>query len=216
MNFVEHLSHARMMAIVRASTAADAGRTVEILLDCGVSLIEVSLTTPRAVDVIRSVSTGLPDGARLGAGTVMSSAQAEQALQAGASFLVTPALSEGAVAGIAHGAEVLVGALTPTEVHVALGLGAAAIKIFPASMFGPDYLQALAGPFPETPFLPVGGIEADVVPEYLAAGAVAVGVGSPLTGRAGSPPDEGRIRSRCQLFLEAVDTQAPSPVGHHG
>lgn len=208
MNLVEHLTQARMMAIVRAANADNARRTTEILLDCGVSLIEISLTTPGAVDVIQSISPGLAGGARLGAGTVMSAAQAGEALNAGASFLVTPALCNGARAGIAHGVETLVGALTPTEVHGALDLGATAVKIFPASTFGPGYLRALAGPFPNIPLIPVGGVDADDVPAYLAAGALAVGVGSPLTGSAASPPDEESIRERCRHFLDVVGAQA--------
>lgn len=215
MHLVEHLSRARMMAIVRSSTADDARRTVDILLDCGVTLIEVSLTTPGAVNVIRSVSTGLAGHARLGAGTVMSSSQAEESLEAGASFLVTPALSEGARTGLAAGVEVLVGALTPTEVQSAFDLDATAVKIFPASAFGPAYLRALAGPFPEKPLVPVGGIGTDDVPEYLEAGALAVGVGTPLTGPAGSPPDERRIRSQCERFHQALATQASHLAGPH-
>ncbi|WP_436499222.1 bifunctional 4-hydroxy-2-oxoglutarate aldolase/2-dehydro-3-deoxy-phosphogluconate aldolase [Actinokineospora sp. HUAS TT18] len=178
------LAEARVMAILRGDDPARLVASAGVLAKAGVDVLEVSLTSENALDVITDIRTTHP-GLVLGAGTVLSAAQAKDAVAAGAGFLVSPTVAAGAIAAAdALGIGILVGALTPTEVDTAWLAGATAVKVFPASaMGGPDYLAALRGPFPDIPLVAVGGVGLADVPAYLAAGALAVGIGSPLLGR---------------------------------
>ncbi|HVT71127.1 MAG TPA: bifunctional 4-hydroxy-2-oxoglutarate aldolase/2-dehydro-3-deoxy-phosphogluconate aldolase, partial [Trebonia sp.] len=198
MGFLEELRAARLVAIVRGTDPDASLASALALAEEGVTLIEVSLTTPSALNVIGRARAALGPGAWLGAGTVLSAADADAADAAGASFVVTPALGPGVDAAVARGLPVVAGALTPTEVAAATAAGAAAVKLFPASSGGIRYLRALREPFPGTPFVPVGGVDRDMAREYLAAGAVAVGVGSPLLGDAASGGPLAALRERAR------------------
>jgi 2-dehydro-3-deoxyphosphogluconate aldolase/(4S)-4-hydroxy-2-oxoglutarate aldolase len=202
---LDRLRRRRVLAIVRGSDPDAALASLHVLADEGIDLIEVSLTTVDALSVIRRAvaETGVAIG--LGAGTVLTVAQAQAAVEAGASSLVTPGISAGAREGVRLGVPVLVGALTPSEVVAALELGATAVKLFPAAqMGGPPYLRALRAPFPDVPFVPVGGVSADAVPAYLAAGAIAVGVGSPLTGDSADGGDLLALAERARAIRAAA------------
>ncbi len=210
MNIMDELRARRLLAIVRGTEPAAAARTVLTLAEEGITLVEVSLNTPGALDVISRVRADLGGGATVGAGTVITAGDADRAADAGAEFVVTPAIVPGLHTAVRRGLPVLGGALTPTEVMTATQAGAAAVKLFPASLGGVRYLRALLDPFPGAALVPVGGVDADAAREYLAAGAVAVGVGSPLVGDAasGGPPEE--LRARARRFLAAV-RDAPRP-----
>jgi 2-dehydro-3-deoxyphosphogluconate aldolase / (4S)-4-hydroxy-2-oxoglutarate aldolase len=200
-SFRDELAARRLVAIVRGSDAEAALRTVLTLAGEGVALIEVSLVTADALGVIGRARSALGESAWLGAGTVVTAEDAERAASAGASYLVTPAVS---AAVAAASLPVLAGALTPTEVVAAMDAGAAAVKLFPASAGGVPYLRALRDPFPNVPFVPVGGVDTAAAASYLAAGAVAVGVGSPLIGDAASGGSLEELRVRIRRFKELV------------
>ncbi|GAA4571807.1 bifunctional 4-hydroxy-2-oxoglutarate aldolase/2-dehydro-3-deoxy-phosphogluconate aldolase [Planotetraspora kaengkrachanensis] len=202
--FLETLTERRLLAIVRGTDADAALRTVITLAEGGVEFIEVSLVTPDALRVIRDAREALGESAGLGAGTVVSAADARAAADAGASYLVTPAVSEAVRTGRDLGLPVLAGALTPTEAVTALGEGATAVKLFPASLGGVRHLRALRDPFPHIPFVPVGGVGVAEARDYLAAGAVAVGVGSPLVGDAAAGGSLDALRERIKSFLGAL------------
>ncbi|MFC4585849.1 bifunctional 4-hydroxy-2-oxoglutarate aldolase/2-dehydro-3-deoxy-phosphogluconate aldolase [Sphaerisporangium corydalis] len=202
--FGEVLAARRLVAIVRGSDAGAALRTVVALAEEGVELIEVSLVTRDALGVISRARAALGGAAWLGAGTVLTGDDARVAADAGASYLVTPGVSAAVSAGHRLGLPVLAGALTPTEVVAALAAGASAIKLFPASLGGVPYLRALRDPFPDVPFVPVGGVDAEAATAYLRAGAVAVGVGSPLMGDAASGGDLDGLRTRARRFAKAL------------
>lgn len=208
MDLLGSLRTHRLLAIVRGADPEAALRSVLALAEEGVALVEVSLSGEGALDVIAAARAALGPGAPLGAGTVVTAAQARDAARAGADFAVTPGLGEGVGAALELGLPVLAGVMTPTEVLAARALGVTAYKLFPAAHAGgPGYLRALRAPFPDLPFVPVGGVDAASARAYLAAGAVAVGVGSPLLGDApdGGPPDA--LRTRTRAFLDA--TSAP-------
>ncbi|MFC0533113.1 bifunctional 4-hydroxy-2-oxoglutarate aldolase/2-dehydro-3-deoxy-phosphogluconate aldolase [Phytohabitans kaempferiae] len=198
------LEQYRLMAIVRGGDADAAIRSVVALFEAGVPLVEVSLTTTGAESVIERVRAALGPAAPLGAGTVCTAVDAMRAAEAGASFVVTPGYGPGVEEAARLGLPALVGALSPTEVIAATGGGATAVKLFPASVGGPAYLKALRDPFPDVPFVPVGGVDAELARGYLAAGAVAVGVGSPLLGDAPHGGDLGALSDRARRFLDAV------------
>jgi 2-dehydro-3-deoxyphosphogluconate aldolase/(4S)-4-hydroxy-2-oxoglutarate aldolase len=202
--FRERLADQRLLAIVRGADADAALRTVLTLAEEGVDLVEVSLVTADATEVIRRARMALGEDAGLGAGTVVTAEDAARAADAGASYLVTPALGEGLAAGRRLGLPILAGALTPTEILTAMDAGADAVKLFPASLGGVPYLRALRDPFPHLLFVPVGGVDAAAAAGYLRAGAVAVGVGSPLVGDAASGGSIDELRARIRRFREVL------------
>ncbi|MFE3588753.1 bifunctional 4-hydroxy-2-oxoglutarate aldolase/2-dehydro-3-deoxy-phosphogluconate aldolase [Streptomyces niveus] len=203
----------RLVAIVRGDDPDAALRTVLALVDEGITLVEVSLSGRDALDVIARARAALGPGAPLGAGTVLTAADAHAVHRAGADFVVTPAVCEGVIAARELGLPVLAGVMTPTEIVAALRAGACAVKIFPAAQAGgPAYLRALQGPFPDVPFVPVGGVDAAAARAYLDAGALAVGIGSPLVGDAASTEDGAGVdalRARARTFLDVARAVTP-------
>jgi 2-dehydro-3-deoxyphosphogluconate aldolase / (4S)-4-hydroxy-2-oxoglutarate aldolase len=200
----------RLLAIVRGTEAAAALQTVMTLAEEGIGLVEVSLTTPQALSVISRASRELGTRALVGAGTVITAQDAASAADAGAAFIVTPAVVPAIGVAAGRGLPVVAGALTPTEVVRATQEGAEAVKLFPASLGGVRYLRALLDPLPGTAFVPVGGVDAGAAREYLAAGAIAVGVGSPLIAGAASGGPLSGLRERARQFRQAVGAGEPS------
>ncbi|PWU59257.1 aldolase [Micromonospora globispora] len=204
MNLLDTLRTHRLLAIVRSDDPDAALAAVLTLAESGVKLIEVSFTSTDAPGVLRRARAALGADYGLGAGTVLTVDEARQAAAAGAGYLVTPALAPSLAEAGRLGLPVLAGALTPTEVVQANTGGATAVKLFPASLGGPDYLRALRDPFPRTPFVPVGGVDAESARGYLDRGAIAVGVGTPLLGDAARGGDLSALRGRAADFLAAV------------
>jgi 2-dehydro-3-deoxyphosphogluconate aldolase/(4S)-4-hydroxy-2-oxoglutarate aldolase len=204
MAFLEELRASRLLAIIRGTDPQAALDATLTLAGAGIRFIEVSLTSTSALEVIAKARAALGPDAWLGAGTALSAGDVADAAAAGASFIVTPALAPSVPAAVTAGLPVVAGALTPTEVAAAQRDGATAVKLFPASLGGRDYLRALRDPFPGTAFVPVGGVDEPAAREYLAAGAVAVGVGSPLVGGAASGGPLPELQARARRFVAAV------------
>jgi 2-dehydro-3-deoxyphosphogluconate aldolase/(4S)-4-hydroxy-2-oxoglutarate aldolase len=187
--FLERLGAVPVLAILRAG---DAGRFLEVgrvLYAGGVRAIEVTLTSRGALEAFGGLREELAGDAVLGVGTVRSVGDAELAVAAGAAYLVSPDFRPEVVAwAVERRVPVVPGALTPTEVAAAWAAGATAVKVFPVSAVGgPAYVKAVRAPLPEVPLVPTGGVGIDDIGAYLAAGAVAVGIGAPLLGDAGDP-----------------------------
>ncbi|CAL9355977.1 bifunctional 4-hydroxy-2-oxoglutarate aldolase/2-dehydro-3-deoxy-phosphogluconate aldolase [Streptomyces sp. ICN988] len=200
----------RLVAIVRGDDADAALRTVLTLAEEGLELIEVSLTGKDALRVVERARAALGPDRPLGAGTVLTADDAVAAHRAGADFAVTPGLGEGVVAARELGMPVLAGVMTPTDIITARTLGAAALKIFPAAQAGgPAYVKALRGPFPHETLVPVGGVDEAAARAHLAAGATAVGVGSPLIGDAADGGSLDALRTRARAFRAAVAEARP-------
>jgi 2-dehydro-3-deoxyphosphogluconate aldolase/(4S)-4-hydroxy-2-oxoglutarate aldolase len=194
------LRSTRLVGIVRGGSVGTTRDAVRVLFESGVRLVEVSLTGPGALEAISSVQA--PEDCWLGAGTVRTADDASAAIAAGATFAVSPALTASVAACVAAGLPILAGALTPTEIESAVSVGAEAVKLFPASLGGPAYLSALRQPFPDVPFVPVGGVGLAEAESYLAAGAIAVGVGSPLVGDAAAGGDLSALAERAARFVK--------------
>ncbi|MFE2728909.1 bifunctional 4-hydroxy-2-oxoglutarate aldolase/2-dehydro-3-deoxy-phosphogluconate aldolase [Kitasatospora sp. NPDC059327] len=191
----------RILAVVRGNDPDAALDAVLTLFASGIDLVEVSLTTTGALDVLERARTALGPGAALGAGTLLTAADARAAARAGAAFAVTPGVTEAVGVARSLGMPVLAGAITPTEVARAREEGVTAVKLFPGSLGGPGYLRALRDPFPDVPFVPVGGVDARAARDFLAAGALAVGVGGPLLGTAaGTGGDTAGLPARIAAF----------------
>lgn len=179
---VSAIARARAIGIIRTaerSTAVDVGGT---LLDAGLKVVEVALTTPDGLDAISDLADRADRTCVVGAGTVLDSETAKLAITAGARFLVSPHLSRPAIeTAHRYGVPAIPGAATPSEIVAALECGADLVKFFPASELGIGYLRALHAALPQAPLVPTGGITADTASDWLAAGAIAVGVGGSLT-----------------------------------
>jgi 2-dehydro-3-deoxyphosphogluconate aldolase / (4S)-4-hydroxy-2-oxoglutarate aldolase len=188
-SFLEQLAVVPVVAILRAGDARRFLEVGRVLYEGGVRAIEVTLTSRGALEAFGRLREELPADALLGVGTVRSAADAERALDVGATYLVAPDFRPEMVAfAVERGIPVVPGALTPTEVAAAWAAGATAVKVFPVSAVGgPGYVKAIRAPLPEVPLVPTGGVGVDDVGAYLAAGAAAVGIGSPLLGDAGDP-----------------------------
>jgi 2-dehydro-3-deoxyphosphogluconate aldolase/(4S)-4-hydroxy-2-oxoglutarate aldolase len=181
----EALDRVPVVAILRAGSAERFGDVARVIVEQGIGAVELTLTTPGALDALRSLRDCDLPGLALGAGTVTTAAQLADAADAGATYVVTPALvPEVLAAGAERGVPVLCGAFTATEALAAHRGGASMVKLFPASLGGPAYLAALRQPLPDVPFVPTGGVHLDDVPAWFASGAVAVAVGGPLVGDA--------------------------------
>ena len=184
----------------------DPGSVVAIgqgLVGGGVGAFEVTFGSPGALEAIAALHDRFGAEGRLavGAGTVLSVEDAERAVAAGATFLVMP-VTDPAVVGwaAAHGIAAIPGALTPSEALVGWRAGAAAIKLFPASVAGPTWIRELHGPFPEIPVIPTGGVTVDTAPQLILAGAVAVGLGTWLIGDG----DPGGIAERGRRVVAVI------------
>ncbi|RIK80456.1 MAG: 2-dehydro-3-deoxyphosphogluconate aldolase [Planctomycetota bacterium] len=174
-----HLSG--VVAVIRTSEPAAIPAAVEALLSGGLRAIEITLTTPRALGVIRQLRERYCGDILLGAGTVMESVEAAAAIDAGAEYLVSPSIETDVIEECRKQNVVSIpGAYTPTEIRTALKAGADVVKVFPASIGGPGYLRDLAGPLPSARLLPSGGVSFETVGAFFAAGAFAVAVGSTL------------------------------------
>ncbi|MEV0064445.1 bifunctional 4-hydroxy-2-oxoglutarate aldolase/2-dehydro-3-deoxy-phosphogluconate aldolase [Nocardia sp. NPDC050718] len=195
----------RALTVVRAPDIPDPVGLAEALAGAGIRAVELTFTTLGVLDAVRKASA--VSAAVIGVGTVTRRDQAEAAIEAGAKFLVTPALRpEVADVAVAHGIPVVMGAFTPSEVLAAVELGAAAVKIFPARALGPAYLKDLLGPFPHVFLIPSGGVNSHNAREFLRAGAIAVTAGTEVV----APLDVANSRwshigSQAARFVHSLD-----------
>ena len=209
---LERIHQLGLLAVIRGPSKTTTLHIVEALVAGGVTGIEITFTTPQAAEVAAIVHQRYGDEIVLGMGTVTEVSQVEAARQAGAQFLVSPHTeAELGRAMVASGLAVMMGALTPSEVMQAHRLGSQVVKLFPGSLGGPEYLQALRGPFPHVRLMPTGGVNENNLKQWFAAGAFAVGAGNNLT-----PKDiiqQGRfaeISAIARSFREAVQTARES------
>jgi 2-dehydro-3-deoxyphosphogluconate aldolase/(4S)-4-hydroxy-2-oxoglutarate aldolase len=194
---IQRLRAARVVPVVRTSTAAHAETAVTWLHAAGIRIFEITMTIPGAVPLIARLSQD--PNLLIGAGTVPDEATARACLDAGARFLVAPWVDPTLAAPCRNAnAALMLGALTPTEVRAALAAGADVVKIFPASSAGgPGHIRALVSVFPSVAFCPTGGVEPGNVATYLTAGAAFVGMGGALV-------DEKRIAAGDRAAIEAA------------
>ena len=190
-----------MVGIVRADTPEAALQIAEACIAGGVTALEVAFTTPDTLGVLRALRERHGDGVLLGAGTVLDAETARAAILAGAQFIISPGVNVDTIM-LCQRYQVLAmpGAMTPTEIVTALQAGADIVKVFPAEMFGPAYIKALRAPLPQAPLMPTGGVTVENLAEWFASGAVAVGIGSSLSGP-GAKGDYAAVTARAQAFV---------------
>jgi 2-dehydro-3-deoxyphosphogluconate aldolase/(4S)-4-hydroxy-2-oxoglutarate aldolase len=204
----------RLLAVLRGGDADALTAATSVLAANGVRLIELTLSSDAGLIALRraAVDRTLPPGTLLGAGTVLTRDHAKAAIDAGARYLVTPGVTEEVLAeGADQGVPVLCGALTPSEAMAAVRLGAAAVKLFPAyAVGGARYLRDLRAPLPDVPFIAIGGIALDDIADYFAAGALAVGVGSPLLREAAHDSSRAALSALAERTRAYVAATSPT------
>ena len=178
----EWICRAGLVPVLRAQSSAEALSLVRAMHAGGVDIIEVTTTVPHAADVLHQLKREFGDHLLLGAGTVTTVEDCLQLIGAGAEFIVSPTLHTDVIAATKqHGKLMIAGALTPTEILTSWRAGADVIKVFPCSaMGGASYLKSIRGPFPKIPLIPTGGVSLATARDFLAAGAIALGVGTDL------------------------------------
>jgi 2-dehydro-3-deoxyphosphogluconate aldolase/(4S)-4-hydroxy-2-oxoglutarate aldolase len=179
----ERILNVGIVPVVRAASSAEARTAAEAVCKGGITIVEITMTVPGAVEVIRELAKHYsPEQLLVGAGTVLNPEQAQRCLDAGAQFLVSPGFNAKTVAlAIAERRLIMAGALTPTEVISAWEAGSDFVKVFPAgNVGGPKYIKALKGPLPDVPLIPTGGVNLQTAAEFLEAGAAALGIGGEL------------------------------------
>jgi 2-dehydro-3-deoxyphosphogluconate aldolase/(4S)-4-hydroxy-2-oxoglutarate aldolase len=203
---IERLTTTGIIPVIRAQSADEAAAAIAAIQKGGVSVLEITMTVPGAVELIRDLARRATD-ALVGAGTVLDSAAARACIDAGARFVVSPALDVATIetcreAGIA----VLPGALTPTEVVTAWNAGADLVKVFPANALGgASYIKSLKAPLPQIALVPTGGVNLQTAKDFIKAGAAALGVGADLVDLQALRRGEAElITERARQFLALV------------
>jgi 2-dehydro-3-deoxyphosphogluconate aldolase/(4S)-4-hydroxy-2-oxoglutarate aldolase len=202
------ISRIGIVPVVRAASAADALAVVQAIREGGVDVIELTLTVPGAIDVIRELVKGCGDDVVVGAGTVLDAETARACVLAGARFVVSPIVDLPTIACCrTYDVPVMPGALTPTEVVRAWQAGASMVKVFPCqAVGGASYVKALKAPLPQIPLVPTGGVTLENVGDFIQAGAAAVGAGADLADvkkvRAGAAAE---VTERARRYVKAIE-----------
>ena len=196
-----------LIPVIRARSADEANAAVDAIQAGGVGVLEITMTVPGAVELIQEVAARATE-AVVGAGTVLDPETAVRCIDAGAQFILSPALNLATIATCRdRGVAIIPGALTPTEVVAAWNAGADLVKVFPAgAVGGPSYLKALKAPLPQIDLVPTGGVNLETAGDFIRAGAAALGVGSDLVDLAALRRGEGRLLTqRARRFVEIVN-----------
>jgi 2-dehydro-3-deoxyphosphogluconate aldolase/(4S)-4-hydroxy-2-oxoglutarate aldolase len=201
MSVTDAVVRSGVVAVLRAPTADAFAAVSDVLVEAGITALEVTLTSRGALEAIAGLRRQLPAEVALGAGSVFTLDDAKASVDAGAAFLVSPVYVP-----VLDGFHVPVypGALTPTEIFNASRGGAPLVKLFPAGTVGPRYLKDLRGPLPGVRIMPTGGIDIADIATWLSAGAAAVGLGGPLIGDAATGGNLTQLAVRARRAADAV------------
>jgi 2-dehydro-3-deoxyphosphogluconate aldolase/(4S)-4-hydroxy-2-oxoglutarate aldolase len=199
------LLETRVIAVLRAKHAREYAPVIDALVRGGVRSIELTLSTDGVFDELAGLRSTFGASAEIGVGTVTTVEQAVAAIDAGASYIVTPVTDPAIIeASVSRAVPIYPGGLTPTELHAGWVAGGTAVKVFPASVVGEGYVSMLRGPFPDIQVIPSGGVGVDDAVRWITAGALAVSVGGPLLGDAFRGGDLGELTTRAARLSAAV------------
>ena len=200
------LKKEKLVAVIRAENKEQGEKIIDSIVKGGINFIEITMTVPGAIDIIKELSNKYKDNKDIviGAGTVLDPETARMAILAGAEFVVSPSLNADTVKLCnRYRIPIIPGIMTPKEGIEALELGADVLKVFPGSAFGPSIIKALKGPLPQAQFMPTGGVSVENAAEWIKNGAIAIGTGSNLTAGA-KTGDYEKITKIAQEFVNAV------------
>jgi 2-dehydro-3-deoxyphosphogluconate aldolase / (4S)-4-hydroxy-2-oxoglutarate aldolase len=212
-DIVQRIESTGVVAIIRASGSEQLIDVVEALRAGGITCIEVTMTTPNALEVIRNARQACGDSAAIGVGTVLDAPTANAAILAGAQFVVAPITDLPTIELCRReGVPVFPGAMTPTEIVRAWQAGADMVKVFPTTSLGATFIRDLRGPFPQIKLIPTGGVTLETVADFIKAGSTAVGVGSSLVTKAAlKNRDFAAIKAVAEEFLKRVRAAREQP-----
>jgi 2-dehydro-3-deoxyphosphogluconate aldolase/(4S)-4-hydroxy-2-oxoglutarate aldolase len=195
-----------LIAVVRAESAEQAVKVIDAARKGGILALEVTMTVPGAIDVIKEICRKYEGGDEIiGAGTVLDAETARMAMLAGAQFIVGPTLNADTIRVCnRYQINCIPGTMSVSEILQALELGASIVKIFPGSLLKPDFIKAVHGPIPYAPLMPTGGVTVENAPEWIRAGAVAIGVGGDLTKEGLAKGDYSLITKKAEAYVKAV------------
>ncbi len=195
-----------IVAVVRAPDSDQLVHVARALADGGVDVVEITMSVPNALDVLRQVRQELGERLLLGAGTVLDAETARAVLLAGAEFIVAPTLNLDVIRLCRrYGKLVMPGAFTPTEILTAWEAGADIVKVFPADVVGPAFFKALRGPLPQIRLMPTGGVDLTTAADFLKAGAYCLGIGGQLVEpKAVAERNFDRIRNLARQYVAIV------------
>lgn len=195
-----------IIAVVRARSQSQTAPLAKALADGGVIAVEITMTTPNALEAIRETAELLGNRATVGVGTVLDIQTARSAIQSGAQFVVTPVLKP-EIVPIAHdaGKPILLGAYSPSEAQTAFDAGCDFVKLFPADDLGAGYIRAIRAPLPHLKIVPTGGVGLETMESFLKAGCAALGVGSSMiTGEILEREDWEQLRKNAEAFVQKI------------
>ena len=203
---VESVERAGIVAVIRIKDPSRLREVVDAIAEGGIRVLEVTMTVPGAVGLIRDLAPTLPDGFILGAGTVLDADTVAQVADAGARYVVSPVFRRAVIEAChARGLAAMPGCFTPTEILDAWDAGADIVKVFPATTLGPSYLKDVRAPLPQVKLMPTGGVTVENAGEWIRAGAVAVGVGtSLLDAKAIADGQFGVLRTNAERMIANV------------
>ena len=203
---IERMLNPGVVAVIRADSSEQLMHVARALRDGGVTGMEVTMTTPNALQVIEDVTRELGDSILMGVGTVLDEATARLAILAGAQFVVTPVMRPEVIALCnRYSKPIVAGAYTPTEALTAHEAGADFIKIFPADGLGPNYIKALKAPLPQLEISPTGGVDVNTAGDFIRAGCAAVAAGSSLVSKEIlKSGDWAKLTETARAFVQAV------------
>src|SRR3984893_1442609 len=204
----DRIAEIGIVPVVRASSPHEARIAAEAVCEGGIPIVEITMTVPGAIDVIRELTKGRASDVLVGAGTVLNAEATRRCRDAGAQFLVSPGLNLKTVElAVREEKLIMAGALTPTEVITAWEAGSDFVKVFPCGQVGgAKYIKALKGPLPHIPLVPTGGVNLGTAAELIEAGAAALGIGSELV-----PPDALKS-GNAEVIIENARTFLPTVV----
>ena len=203
---IQYILDSGIVAIIRADRSDALFDVVQAIHEGGVRAIEITLTTPGALDVITACADRLQGQVLIGAGTVLDPETARAAILAGAEYIVAPTLNPSVIETCRRYSKIAIpGALTPTEILTAWECGADLVKVFPATAFGPGYFRDVKAPLPQIDLIPTGGVTLENTGDFIAAGAAAVAVGSNLVDKqAVADRNYGILTDTARKYVEAV------------
>jgi 2-dehydro-3-deoxyphosphogluconate aldolase/(4S)-4-hydroxy-2-oxoglutarate aldolase len=196
----------RVVAVIRMKDPSRLAEAAAALVRGGVGVLEITMTVPGAVEIVREMAKEKAPGTLVGAGTVLDAGTATDVIAAGADFVVSPIIDPGVIAACRDaGVLVAPGAFTPTEIVAAWRAGADIVKVFPATSLGPQFFRDVRGPLPEVRLMPTGGVTIENAAAFLAAGAVAVGLGTALLdAKAAAAGDWAAIEERARRLMASL------------
>lgn len=202
---IQKIKKEKIISVIRCENQDVVEKTIDAIVESGIHLIEITMTTPNAVELIESLIKKYENtGVIIGAGTVLDEESAKKVIEAGAKFVISPILDENVI-NVCNKYNVLSvpGIATPTEAYTAMKFGAEIVKLFPSNIYGPAFVKTIKGPFSNIQIIPTGGVSLENIDKWLESGAIAVGIGGEFT-KVAKLGDFEKVKKLSKEFVNKV------------